>query len=156
MQVHVSSLQSFFDDKQKSSVLLICDQVVQIFEETQKSIQDEFGDILCSGMFCSIQMCVSVHICKENDYNFHEYFQGRACFHVSNIPFKNQKPTIILFGDAGTYCIVQETVCDYENGKPPLFSKEFLCQSHSAIPEPVPKKAEGNPFMTQSCRLLNG
>ena len=52
------------------------------------------------------------------------------------IPFKDQKPTIMLFGVDGTHCFAKKSSCDYEKEKPSPFLKNFLRQSQS----PTPKK----------------
>ena len=59
-----------------------------------------------------------------------------------NIPFKDQKPTIMLFGGDGTHCFARNMSRDYEKEKPSPFSKKFLRQSYPSTSEPEPKKAE--------------
>ena len=59
-----------------------------------------------------------------------------ACCHVLNNPFKDQKPTIMLFGG-----FIDYTSRDYE--KPSPFLKKLLRQSQS----PAPKKDKMNPNM---------
>ena len=59
-----------------------------------------------------------------------------------NIPFKDQKPTNLLFGDDRTYCFAKKSSRDHKSDKPCTFSMKFLRQSQSATPEPVPEKAE--------------
>ena len=63
-----------------------------------------------------------------------------ACCHVLNIPFKDQKPTIMLFGGFIVY-----TRCDYE--KPSPFLKNFLRKSQRSTYEPEPKKVKKSPNM---------
>ena len=55
-----------------------------------------------------------------------------------NIPFKDQKPTI-LFGGDGTHCFTKKISHDYEKGKPSPLLKKFLRQSQPATSEPGKK-----------------
>ena len=64
-----------------------------------------------------------------------------------NIPFEEQKPTIMLFGGDGTHCFAGEMSRDYEKEKPPPFLKKFLRQSVPSKFEPAPKKTKKNPNM---------
>ena len=70
-----------------------------------------------------------------------------AACHVLNIPFKDQKLTIMLFGGDGTHCFARKTSRDYEKEKPSPFLKKFLRQSDPSTSEPQRKKAEVIPFM---------
>ena len=69
----------------------------------------------------------------------------RTCCHVLNIPFKDQKPTIMLFGGDGTHCSARKTSRDYEKGKASPFLKKLLRQSQPSTPEPEPKKVIMSP-----------
>ena len=53
----------------------------------------------------------------------------------------------MLFAGDGTFSFVKETSRDFENENPSMFWKNFLRQSQSATPEPVPKKAKMIPFI---------
>ena len=64
----------------------------------------------------------------------------KACCHVLNIPVKDQKPTIMLFGGDGTLCLARKTSRDYEKEKPCPFLKKFLRQSVPSKSEPAPKE----------------
>ena len=66
---------------------------------------------------------------------------------VLNIPFKDQKPTILLFGGDGTHCFARKASRDYEKGKPSPFLKKFLRQSESSTSEPEPNKVKKSPNM---------
>ena len=78
---------------------------------------------------------------------FYEGKKCKACCHVLNSPFKDQKPTIILFGGDGTHCFAGKTSRDYKKEKPSPFSKKILRQSDFSTSEPEPKKAEVFPLM---------
>ena len=105
-------------EEQTNSFFLMCIQRIYIFEETQKSIGDIIGDVYCPGRYCSILKCVYVHTCEEDSDNCYECVQCRACCHVLNILFKNQKPTIMLYGGDGAYCFAKKMRRDYEAEKP--------------------------------------
>ena len=67
-----------------------------------------------------------------------------------NIPFKDQKPTIMLFGGDGTLCFAKKTSRDFEKEKLARFLKKFLRQSQPSTPELEPKKVKMTPNMEQT------
>ena len=69
---------------------------------------------------------------------FYDCKKCKACCHVLNVPFKDQKPTIMLFGGDGTQCFARKTSRDYEKEKPSPFLKKFLRQSQPSTSELVP------------------
>ena len=73
-----------------------------------------------------------------------------------NIPFKDQKPTIMLFGGDGTHCFARKTSRNYEKENSFPFLKKFLRQLQPSTSEPAQKKAEVIPFMAYSCQLPIG
>ena len=60
--------------------------------------------------------------------SFYDCKKGKDCCNALNIPFKEQKPTIISFGGDGTHCFARKTSRDYEKRKPSPFLKKFLRQ----------------------------
>ena len=76
---------------------LKCDRGVFKFEETQESIEDITGDILCPEKYYSRQRCVYVHAWKEDDRNCNECLQYNVRCHFLKITFMDQKPTFMLF-----------------------------------------------------------
>ena len=46
-----------------------------------------------------------------------------------NIPFKNEKPTVIMFGGDGTHCFARKASRDYEKEKQSPVLKKNLRQS---------------------------
>ena len=64
-----------------------------------------------------------------------------------NIHFKDQKPTIMLFGGDGTQCFARKTSRDYEKEKPSPFLKKFLRQSQPSKSEAAQKKPKNNANM---------
>ena len=65
-------------------------------------------------------------------------------------PFKDQKPTVMLFDRDGTHCFAKKTIGDYKKEKPSPFLKKFLRQSQPSTPEPEPKKVKMSPIMEKT------
>ena len=99
------------------------------------------GDVYCPT--CRNEKCV--YISTNKTTSFYDCKKCKAWCHVFNFPFRDQKPTIMLFGGDGTHCFARKTSRDYE--KPSPFLKKFLCQSQPSTPEPVPKKDKAKPNM---------
>ena len=59
------------------------------------------GDVYCP--ICRNEKCV--YISSNKTTSFYDCKKYKACCHVLNIPFKDQKPTILLFGNDGTHCL---------------------------------------------------
>ena len=65
--------------------------------------------------------CIVQHVEMKNVYistnkttSFYDCKKCKACCHVFNIPFNDQKPKIMLFGGDGTHCFARKTSRDYE------------------------------------------
>ena len=86
-----------------------------------------------------------VHLSTNKTTSFYDCKKCKACCHVLNIPFKDHKPTIMLFGGDGTHCFARKTSCDSKRPSP--FLKKFLHQSQPSTPEPEPKKLKMSPNM---------
>ena len=71
-----------------------------IFEETKKSIQDVIGYVYCPT--CPKEKCVYLPVNKIS--SFYDSKKCKACSHVLNTPFKDQNPTVMLFGGDGKFC----------------------------------------------------
>ena len=99
------------------------------------------GDVYCPT--CRNEKCV--YISTNKTTSFYDCKKCKACCHVLNIPFGDQKPTIMLFGGGGTHCFARKTSRDYE--KPSPFLKNFLRQSQPSTSEPEPKKVKTSPNM---------
>ena len=91
---------------------------------------------------------------KEINKRTYECKQCKACSHVHNIPFKDQKPCVTLFG--WTYCFRKKTKLDYQKEKLSPLMQQCISQSkfsttiaEKANNEPVPKKAKILPYMEQ-------
>ena len=94
---------------------------------------------------CRNEKCA--YISTNKTTSFFDCKKCKACCHVLNIPFKDQKPTIMLFGGDGTHCFARKTSRDYEKEKPSLFLKKFLRQSQPSTSEREPKKDKSSPKM---------
>ena len=99
------------------------------------------GDVYCPT--CRNENCV--YLSTNKTTSFYDCKKCKACCHVSNILFKDQKPTIMLFGGDGTPCFVKKTSRAYE--KPSPFLKKVLRQSQLSTSEPDPKKVKKSPNM---------
>ena len=100
------------------------------------------GDVYCPP--CRNEKCV--YISTNKTTSFYDCNKCKACCNVLNIPFRDQKPTIILFGGDGTHCFARKTSRDYEK-KPSPFLKKFLRQSQPSTSELEPKKVKRSPNM---------
>ena len=104
------------------------------------------------------EMCIVQHVETKSVFTFQPKKRlvsttvkiFKACCHVSNIPFKDQKLTMMLFGVDGTHCLVRKTNRDYEKEKPSPFLKKFLRQSRPSTSELEPKKDKSSPNMEET------
>ena len=106
-------------------------------------VQEAIRDVFCPT--CRNEKCV--YISTNKTTSFYDCKKCKACCHVLNNPFKDQKPIILLFGGDGTHCFARKTNRDYEKEKPSPFLKRFLHQSQPSRSEPEPKKVEAFSFM---------
>ena len=104
-------------------------------------VRETIGDVYCPT--CRNEKCV--YISTNKTTSFYDCKKCKACCHVLNIPFKEQKPTIMLFGGDGTHCFARKTSRDYE--KPSPFLKNLLRQSQPSTSEREPKKDKSSPNM---------
>ena len=108
-------------------------------------VRETIGDVYCPT--CRNEKCV--YISTNETTSFYDCKKCKACCHVLNILFKDQKPTIILFGGDGTQCFARKTSRDYEKEKPSPFLKKCLRQSQPSTSELEPKK-KSSPNMEQT------
>ena len=87
-------------------------------------VRETVVDVFCPT--CRNEMCVYF---SSDETSFYDCKKCKACCNVLNFPFKDQKPTIMLFGGDGTYCFAKKTSRGYEKEKPSPFLKKFLRQS---------------------------
>ena len=108
-----------------------------------KKVRETIGDVYCPT--CKNEK--SAYISTNEMTNFYDFKKCKACCHVLNIPFRDQKPTIMLFGGVGTHCFARKTSHDYEKEEPSPFLKKYLRQSQPSTSEPEPKKVKTSPNM---------
>ena len=75
-----------------------------------KTIRDEYCPT------CRNEKCV--YLSTNKTTSFYNCKKCKACCHVLNIPFKDQKPKIMLFGGDGTHCFARKSSPDYEKPSP--------------------------------------
>ena len=71
-------------------------------------VQEAIGDVYCPT--CRNGKCVYISTNKMT--SFYDCKKCKTCCHVLNIPFEDQKPTIMLFGGDGTHCFARKTSRD--------------------------------------------
>ena len=106
-------------------------------------VRETIGDVYCPT--CRNEKCVYVSTNKTP--SFYNCKKCKACCNVLNIPFKEQKLTIMLFGGDGTRCFARKTSRDYEKRKPSPFLKNFLRRSQPSTSEIEPKNDKSSPNM---------
>ena len=106
-------------------------------------VRETIGDVYCPTY--RNEKCV--YISTKKTTSFYDCKMCKTGCHVLNIPFRDQKPTIMLFGGDGTHCFARKTSRNYEKGKPSPFLKKFLRQSQPSTSEPEPKKDKSSPNM---------
>ena len=99
-------------------------------------VRETLGDVYCST--CRNENFV--YISTNKTTSFYDSKKCKACCNVLNIHFKDQKPTIMLFGGDGTHCFARKTSSDYEKEKPSPFLKKSLRQAQPMTSEPETKK----------------
>ena len=112
----------------------------------ENKVGETIGDVSCPT--CRNENCV--YISTKKPTIFYDCRKCKACCNVLNIPFKEQKPTIMLFDGDGTHCFARKTSREYEKGKPSPFLKKFLRQSQPITSELEPKKDKLSPNMEEA------
>ena len=112
-------------------------------------VRETIGDVYCPT--CRNEKCVYISTNKVT--SFYDCKKCKACCNVLNIPFKDQKPTIMLFGGDGTHCFARKTSRDYEKEKPSPFLKKFLRQSQLSTSELEPKRTNRVQIWNKSIRF---
>ena len=113
------------------------------FWRDSKINSDVIGDVYCPT--CRNEKCV--YISNNKTASFYDCKKCKACCHVLNIPCRDPKPTIMLFGGDGTHCFARKTVRDYDKERPSPILKKYLRQSDPSTSELEPKKAQVFPFI---------
>ena len=103
-------------------------------------VRETIGDLYCPT--CRNEKCV--YLLTNKTTSFYDCEKCKACWHVL-VPFRDQKPTIKLFGGDRTHCFARKTSHDYEKTSP--FLKKFLRQAQPSTSERKPKKDKSSPNM---------
>ena len=101
-------------------------------------VRETIGDVYCPR--CGNEKCV--YSSTKKTTRFYDCKKCKTCCHNLNNPFRDDKPTIMLFSGDGTYCFAKKTSHDYETEKPSSFLKKFFRQSQPSTSVPEPKMAE--------------
>ena len=116
----------------------------QVFYQDQ-SIVELIGDVICASKKRRGEKSVYITRFEEINKSTYQCKQCKACSHVLNIPFKDQKPCVTLFGC--TYCFIKKTKLDYQKEKLSPVMQQCISQSklsttkaEEANNEPAPKK----------------
>ena len=104
-------------------------------------VRETIGDVYCPT--CRTKKCI--YIPTKKTTSFYDCKKCITCCNVLNIPFRDQKPRIMLYGGDGTHCFVRRTSRDYGKEKPSPFLKKLLRESQRSTSEPEPKKVKLNP-----------
>ena len=104
-------------------------------------VRETIGDVYCP----TIRNEKCVYFSTNKTISFYDCKKCKACCHVLITPFKDQKPTIMLFSGDGTQCFARKTSRDYEKPSPVL--KKFLRQTRPSTSEPEPEMGKSNPNM---------
>ena len=82
-----------------------------------------------------LEMCIVQHVKMKNVYistnettSFYDCKKGKTSCYAFNIPFEDQRPTIMLFGGAGKHCFARKTSRDYEKEEPSPYLRTLLRQ----------------------------
>ena len=82
-------------------------------------VRETIGDVYCPT--CRYEKCV--YISTKKTTSFYDCRKCKACCNVLNVPFKDQKPTIMLFGGDATHCFARKASRDYEKEAISIFEE---------------------------------
>ena len=132
---------------------MTCDSniLAQVFYQDQ-SIVELIGDVNCPNKKCRGDKCVYLSSFEKINSSTYECKQCKACSHVLNFSFKDQKLGVTLFG--WTYCFRKKTNFDYQKEKLSPLMRQYIHQSklstkkaEEANRKPVPRKAKMLPYI---------
>ena len=108
-----------------------------------QSIVELIGDVICPNKKCRGEKSVYITSFEEINKSTYQCEQCKARSHVLNIPFKDQKPRVTLFG--WTYCFRRKTKLDYQKQKlSPLMQQ---CISQSKLSTTKAEEANNEPSL---------
>ena len=106
-------------------------------------VRATIGDVYCPT--CRNEKCV--YISTNETISSYDCKKCKTCSHVLDMHFRDQKPTIMLFGGNAAHCFARKASRDYEKEKQSPFLKKFLRQSQPSTSELVPEKVKMGPKM---------
>ena len=109
-------------------------------------VWETIGDFFCPT--CRSEKCV--YISTNKTTSFYDCKKCKACCNTLNIPFRDQKPTFMLFGGDGTHCFARKTSPEFVKQKQSPCLKNFLRQSQPNTSEPGPKNVKMSPNMERT------
>ena len=92
-----------------------------------QSIVELIGDVICPNKKWRSEKSVYIMSFEEINKSTYQCKQCKACGHVLNIPLKDQKPCVTLFG--WTYCFRKKTKLDYQKEKLSPLMQQCISQS---------------------------
>ena len=113
-------------------------------------VRETIGDVYCPT--CRYEN--RVYVSTNKTTSFYDCKKCKACSNVLNIPFEEQKPTIMLFDFDGTHFFARKTSRDYEKGTLSPFLKKFLRQSQPSTSALEPKKTNRIQIWNKRIRFL--
>ena len=120
--------------------------LAQVLYQDQ-SIVELIGDVICPNNKFRVEKSVYITSFEEINKSTYQCKQCKACSHVLNIPFNDQKPCVTL--PRWTYCFRKKTKLDYQKEKlSPLMqqsirqSKLSTTKAEEANNEPAPEKGK--------------
>ena len=113
-------------------------------------VRKTIGDVYCPT--CGNEKSFYISTNKTN--SFYDCKMCKACCNVLNIPFKEQKPTNMLFGGHGTHCFARETSRDYKKETPSPILNKFLRQSQPSTSELEQKRTNRVQILNKRIRFL--
>ena len=93
----------------------------------QNKVREIIGDMHCPSR--KNEKCF--YISTKKTTSFYDCKKCKACCHVLNIPFKDQKPTNIFFGGDGTHCLHElrlrkrKAISNFGRISPPITTKHI-------------------------------
>ena len=93
-------------------------------------VRESIGDVYCPT--CRNENCV--YISTKKTTSIYDCKKCKTCCNVLNIPIKDQKPTIMLFGGDDTHCFAKKnesrlrkrkTISIFEGISPPITTKHI-------------------------------
>ena len=113
-------------------------------------VRETIGDVYCPT--CRNEKCLYISTIKTT--SFYDCKNCKTCYNVMNIPFKDQKPAIILFGGDGTDCFARKTSRDYEKENPSPFWRNFSANHNQVHPNLNQKRTNRVQIWNKAIRFL--